>query len=79
PSGTFVRLNSGEIGVVSKKGGSADTPVVHALVGPRGAPLVTPLKRDTTSEMYAIRDTLSEGQANIRFSMYQVWGNEARL
>jgi len=79
PPGTFVRLNSGEIGVVSKKSNGADTPVVHALVGPRGAPLVTPLKRDTTSEMYAIRETLSDVQANIRFSMSQVWGNAARL
>lgn len=79
PPGTFVRLNSGEIGVVSKKGSGANTPVVHALVGPRGAPLVTPLKRDTASEMYAIKEALSEGQANIRFSMNQVWGNVARL
>jgi len=79
PPGTFVRLNSGEIGVVSRKGGSADTPFVHALVGPRGAPLATPIKRDTTGEMYAIREALSEAQANIRFNMSQVWGNEARL
>lgn len=79
PPGTFVRLNSGESGVVSKNGGSADTPVVHALVGPRGDPLVIPLMRDTAGEMYAIRGTLSDVQANIHFSMYQVWGNEARL
>ena len=79
PPGTFVRLNSGEIGVVSQKSAGADTPFVHALVGPRGAPLVIPLKRNTVSEMYAVKEALSEAQANIRFSMHQVWGNEARL
>jgi HD-GYP domain-containing protein (c-di-GMP phosphodiesterase class II) len=79
PPGTLVRLNSGEIGVVSKKGRSADTPVVHALVGPRGAPLVIPLKRNTAIEIYAIKEALSDVQANIHFSMHQVWGNEARL
>jgi HD-GYP domain-containing protein (c-di-GMP phosphodiesterase class II) len=63
PPGTYVRLNSGEIGVVSRKGSGADTPI----------------KRDTTGEMYAIREALSEEQANIRFNMSQVWGNEARL
>lgn len=79
PPGTFVHLNSEEIGVVSRKGRTADTPVVHALVGPRGTPLITPIKRDTTSETYAVKMALSAVQANIRFSMYQVWGNEARL
>lgn len=79
PPGTLVRLNNGEIGVVSKKGEGATTPIVHALIGPRGAPLSFPIKRDTAKELFAIRETLREDQANIRFSMQQVWGNEASL
>lgn len=79
PPGTFVRLTNGEIGVVSQKGESGAAPIVHALVGPRGAPLAIPIKRDTSNEMLAIKETLREDQANIHFSMHQVWGEEASI
>jgi len=79
PPGTMVRLNNGEIGVVSRKGEGAATPIVHALVGPRGVPLSIPVRRDTASEPFAIKEALHADQANIRFSMHQVWGNEASL
>lgn len=79
PPGTFVRLINGEIGVVSQKGGRATTPIVHALVGPRGAPLAFPIKRDTAKEMFAIKESLREEQAAIHFSLRQVWGNEASI
>jgi hypothetical protein len=72
-------LINGEIGVVSQKGGRATTPIVHALVGPRGAPLAFPIKRDTAKEMFAIKESLREEQAAIHFSLRQVWGNEASL
>lgn len=79
PPGTLVRLNSGEIGVVSKRVVGTATPIVHALIGPRGAPLSFPIKRETDREMFAIRETLTEEQAKMRFSMHQVWGDEASL
>lgn len=79
PPGALVRLNNGETGVVTKKGGSATTPIVHALVGPRGVPLSIPVKRDTAGEQFAIKETLSEEEANVRFSMHQVWGDAAKL
>ena len=79
PPGTMVRLNNGEIGVVSRKGEGATTPIVHALVGPRGVALSIPVRRDTASEPFAIKEALHADQANIRFSMHQVWGNEASL
>lgn len=79
PPGTLVRLNNGEIGVVSRKGGGATTPIVHALVGPRGVSLSIPVRRDTASEPFSIKETLHADQADIRFSMHQVWGSEASL
>lgn len=80
PPGTLVRLNNGEIGVVSKKvEGAATTPIVHALVGPRGAPWSTPVRRDTADAQFAIKESLRADQANIRFSMRQVWGDGASL
>lgn len=79
PPGTLVRLNNNEIGVVSGKGQGATTPIVHALVGPRGVSLSIPVKRDTASEPFTIKEALHADQAAIRFSMHQVWGNEASL
>lgn len=79
PPGAFVRLVNGEIGVVSKVGASAITPYVHALVGPRGAPLAYPIKRDTKLSSYAIREPVSREEADIRFSMKQIWGEDASL
>lgn len=79
PPGTLVRLNNGEIGVVTRKGEGATTPTVHALVGPRGVPLSIPVRRDTASEPFSIKEALHADQADIRFSMYRVWGDEASL
>jgi HD-GYP domain-containing protein (c-di-GMP phosphodiesterase class II) len=79
PTGTFVKLQNGEIGVVTGKGETTTTPHVHALIGPRGAPLSFPIKRDTSKQLYAIREVLDEDQAAVRFSMQQLWGDEAKL
>ena len=79
PPGTYVRLQNGEIGVVTHKGKQASAPVVHALVGPRGAPLAFPIQRDTAKELFAIREAVYPNQANVRFSMQHLWGKEARL
>ncbi|RJF96956.1 hypothetical protein D3870_21585 [Noviherbaspirillum cavernae] len=58
PTGTFVRLENGEIGVVTSRGKTTTTPVVHALVGPRGAPLSFPIRRDTSVPLNAVREVL---------------------
>jgi HD-GYP domain-containing protein (c-di-GMP phosphodiesterase class II) len=79
PPGSFVRLQNGEIGVVTRKGKSAMTPIVHSFIGPRGAPLTFPIQRDTDKDLYAIRELLAPGQATMRFSMQQLWGEEASL
>jgi HD-GYP domain-containing protein (c-di-GMP phosphodiesterase class II) len=79
PTGSFVRLENGEVCVVTGKGSTTTSPIVHALIGPRGVPLTFPIKRDTSKQLCTIREVLSEDQANIRFSMQQVWGDEARL
>jgi HD-GYP domain-containing protein (c-di-GMP phosphodiesterase class II) len=74
PIGTFVRLENGEIGVVTAKGSSSTTPIVDALVGPRGAPLDAVIKRDTSKALHSVREVLSEYQAAIGFNLDQLWG-----
>jgi HD-GYP domain-containing protein (c-di-GMP phosphodiesterase class II) len=77
PTGTYVRLQNGEIGIVTSKGKTTTTPIAHSLVGPRGAPLSFPIKRDTSKELFSIREVLHEDQAAVRVSMQQLWGEEA--
>lgn len=77
PIGTFVKLENGEIGVVTSKGATTTTPYIHSLIGPRGAPLSMPIKRDTQKPLHAIREVLHRDQVPIRFSMRQLWGEIA--
>lgn len=78
PTGTFVRMEDGEIGVVTGKGTSTTTPVVHALVGPRGVPLSYAIRRDTTLPLHAVREVLYGEQAAIHVNMEQLWGEDAK-
>lgn len=77
PTGSFVRLGNGEVSVVTGKGSTSTAPIVHALTGLQGAPLSVPIKRDTSTQLYSVREVLRADQANIRFSMQQVWGEDA--
>jgi HD-GYP domain-containing protein (c-di-GMP phosphodiesterase class II) len=77
PIGTFVKLEDGEIGVVTSKGGTTTTPYVHSLIGPRGAPLSMPIKRDTQKTLHSIREVLHRDQVLVRFSMRHLWGEIA--
>ncbi|MDN2713138.1 HD domain-containing protein [Janthinobacterium sp. SUN118] len=79
PIGTFVKLLNGEIGVVTRKGLSAATPHVQSLIGPRGARLDVPLRRDTRVDLHAIREVLSAEQAGLQFRPDQLWGRSARV
>jgi HD-GYP domain-containing protein (c-di-GMP phosphodiesterase class II) len=77
PNGTYVRLENGEIGIVTGKGKTTTAPIMHSLIGPRGAPLSFPIRRDTSKELHSIRDVLHPDQAAVRISMQQLWGQEA--
>ncbi len=80
PPGTFVRLKNNEIGVVSKRPNGEQVAVVHALVSARGVPLLPfPVVREADGPLFQIREALHEDDAAIRFSMKQIWGQQASL
>jgi HD-GYP domain-containing protein (c-di-GMP phosphodiesterase class II) len=79
PPGSLVRLQNGEIAVVTKRGKSSTTPGVHSFIGPRGAPLSFPIARDTSKDLYLVREAVPGEAAALRFSLQQLWGNEAAL
>lgn len=77
PIGTLVKLQNGEVGVVSRKGLNATAPWVTSVVGPRGAPLDPFLQRDTRNDGHAIREVLLAPQPEVDFRLSQVWGRGA--
>jgi hypothetical protein len=83
PIGTYVRMISGEVAVVSRRGLQSTTPHVESVIGPRGAPLDVFLQRDTRSELHTIREVLTNEQvaalAAPPLRMEQVWGRAAAV
>jgi HD-GYP domain-containing protein (c-di-GMP phosphodiesterase class II) len=78
PTGAVVRLENGEVAVVTGKGESITAPTVHALVGADGALLAVPARRDTSCAEHVIREMLSEEKAGVRPRMQALWGEEAQ-
>ena len=80
PPGTFVRLKNNEIGVVSKRPNADQVAMVHVVISPRGVPLLPfPIVREADGPLFQIREALHEDEADIRFSMKQIWGQQASL
>lgn len=66
PPGAFVALQSGELGVAVRRGETASTPVVAALVGRSGDPLMQPVLRDTAHKAHAVAQTVPESRVPVR-------------
>jgi HD-GYP domain-containing protein (c-di-GMP phosphodiesterase class II) len=79
PSGTSVKLQNGELAIVTHKSHAPQTPIVHSYIGPFGAPLAFPIKRDTSNKRFAVIQAILLNDAPLCFSMQQIFGNEAAL
>jgi len=77
PPGTPVRLESGEIGVVTERGQNANTPDVSVIIGPRGMPLAVPVRRETSRPTYGVRDVVDWGDVGAMPPMQALWGKHA--
>lgn len=73
PPGAFVRLQNGETAVVTRPNENRMKPIVQSVLGPRGAPLARPIKRDTADEDYAIRDMVHRDKT-VQLNLHQLWG-----
>lgn len=67
--GSLVRLANGELGVVAKRGHSANEPLVAALIGKSGAPLSEPVARDTRLAAQAIAASLAPHELKLLLNM----------
>lgn len=68
PPGCCVRLANGETGIVVKRGASANTPIVAALVDARGRTLGEPVRRDASAAGCQVVDTLLERDLHVRIA-----------
>lgn len=79
PPGALVRLANGETGVVVQRDGGDGVLEVRCLRDAAGKPLANALHRRTDEPHCEVAQALSEDQADIRFSMKQIWGAQAAL
>lgn len=68
PPGCCVRLASGELGIVVKRGASANAPIVASLVDARGRTLSEPVRRDASNPGHQVVDTLLEHDLHVRIA-----------
>lgn len=68
PPGCFVRLLSGETGLVVRRGSTVMTPIVAVICSPTGAHLAQPLRRDTAQKGYGVHSVLGGNADGIRLS-----------
>lgn len=68
PPGCCVRLASGELGIVVKRGASADAPIVAALVDWRGRTLPEPVRRDAARPGHQVAGTFLESDLHVRIA-----------
>ena len=66
PPGSFVRLISGEIGIVVRRGSKAHTPVVVSVRRSDGATIANPKLRHTSFANYSVQCAMSAADVNIR-------------
>ena len=66
PPGCFVKLMSGETGLVVKRGATVMAPIVAVITSPFGTPLAQPLRRDTSQRDYAVHSVLGSQSGSLR-------------
>lgn len=73
PPGTGVKLVSGETGVVYKSGADKAKPLVLVFLAPLGAPLTTPVKRDTSLDVHSIHNAVDLKTLPYRITPGMIW------
>ena len=69
PPGCFVKLATGEIAVVLKRGVRANAPLVASVVGSSGMQLSKPMTRDTRHKTHEVSGTAAPHDVKVRLSI----------
>lgn len=73
PPGVFVMLRNSEIAVVTHRRKDAKWPMVCSVVGPRGAPLSRPVRRDPSVGEFEIREMVPRDRS-LQIVPCVIWG-----
>lgn len=79
PPGTLVRLQNGELGVVSGRHDASGGQPITSLRSADGSAFASPQLRSSSHPECSISATLSEDDVALRFSMKQIWGELAAI
>lgn len=67
--GTFVRLVTGEIAVVIRRGASTTSPKVAVVLNRSGVPTAEPISRDTAAKAYAIAASVPQRDVKVNLNL----------
>jgi hypothetical protein len=74
PPGDFVKLRSGELAVVIRRGANAKEPLVASITDRSGEPTVNTLRRDTAKAEFAIVAPVSDKRLVLRVPPERLYG-----
>ncbi len=74
PPGSYVKLKSNELGVVTQRGNKVYTPIVHIVVRSNGYRSMIPLRRDTSDNAYNIVEVIPSERFYVAINRHQLWG-----
>ena len=77
PPGNFVRLASGELAVVIRRGENAHAPIAAAITSRSGVPATSSIRRDTADGAFAIKALLPERSLTQRMPPERLYGLSA--
>ncbi len=74
PPGSFVKMVSGEMGIVVRRGKTMNQPIVYTLITASGGVLGSPVKRDTSMERFAVTSLVPRGEVDVKLDAPSLWG-----
>lgn len=74
PPGSYVRLSTGEVGVVLRRGVDAASPKVASLLGRSGSPLGEPVVRDTHLRSHQVTGSIAPHEVRVRLNLEKLVG-----
>lgn len=74
PPGSYVRLVSGEVAIVTRRGTSAKEPFVVVVTNAHGEAFSRPVPRDTSQPGRSIASPVAEKSVRVHFSAEQLYG-----
>lgn len=78
PPGSFVKLASGELAVVFRRGESPTTPVVASVTNASGVPTMQPVRRDTSREAWGIVAAIVADKVSVGYDLGKLWVSNAK-